>query len=220
MTENTGTVEIVSVSYDDLPNEVKETIEKAVNQRTKVSALIELNQFTKAEMSILLGITTQSISSQMSYLRIANKFIKYDENRVYSFCSEEEFNSWTASRVVSTKSKRPTKSPVEQANVLAKSIKRQTTQKANLEAKLEAFDASENTQETTDFVDEAEAKITLLEIGIRRAEAKLEVIKTTIDVAPEHNDEDDGYEDDEDDGYEDGDNEDDVGTGDNDGDLL
>jgi len=183
-------IEVTNVTlpvYADLPADVREEIENAVNQRSKVEALIRCNMFTKVEMSSLLGITTQSISSQMSYLRLSGVFIKYDENRVYSLCTEEEYKEWAESRETSAKGKGSTKSPVEQANGLAKSIQRQTTQKMKLDARVPElqglYEADTDNQFHADNFSEAAAKIVLLEIGIRRAEIKLAALNASIEAS-------------------------------------
>ena len=181
-------VEAATVNYDDLASEVREKIENAPNQRTKVEALIECGSFTKADMSTLLGLSIQSISTQMSYLRLGKKYTIYDESRVYSFCSEEEYAEWHAARKTKSKSKASTKSPKDQASALAKTMKRQNTQLTNLTAKApevrEAANVDPENQITRDNAAEIDAKITILEISLRRGAAKMETLQALIDSEP------------------------------------
>lgn len=174
-----------------LSDETKAKIEAATNQRTKVAALIECGEYTKVQMADTLGISVPSIGTQMTYLRIAGMFMTYNDDRVYNFCSEEDFKHWDSSRKANTKAKAEPKTVEEQYNTLVKSLKRLNTQFENTSAKLPNLKAiAEDDQASSEDVEnfnEAEAKSTILVVAIRRAERRLKILtdSTTFDCATE-----------------------------------
>lgn len=175
MSEENGNTEVT------LSDETKAKIDNAPNQRTKVAALIECGEYTKVQISDILEISVPSIGTQMTYLRIAGKFITYNEERVYSFCSEEDYNEWDSSRKVNTKAKAEPKTPEEQYINAVKSLKRHWTQHENLSAKILSLEKAVNSDHTNnEFVEdfeEAEAKLVIIIIAIQRLQRKLTTLR-------------------------------------------
>ncbi len=144
-----------------------------VNRREQVKELIEAGQWTKAGIAEQLGVKTSSVSSQMTYLRWMGFFIIADEEKVLHFCTEVE----AAAHQEKLSAKRKTKStttrtPLEQAEAIAKTIK---SQKAALKKWTEKvtlikadLDSAPDDDDLTDLRDEAEANITLLGIKLKR----------------------------------------------------
>jgi hypothetical protein len=150
--------------------------EKTMNRREQVAELIKEGTYTKAEIAEMLEVTTASVSSQMTYLRWMGNFIKYDENKVLSFCTEDEYNSWKEELEANRKTKTSARTPEEQAEAVYNAIQRQEVQLANWRKKLtqivDDLQADPDDAQLDEFKREAEANITLLEIKISRNETK------------------------------------------------
>ena len=162
-----------------------------VNRREQVSALITAGIHTKAEISEKIGVSAASVSSQMTYLRWMKNFIKYDENKILSFCTEEEYNDWQAAMEANRKTKSTAaRTPVEQAAAVAQAIERQEKQLENWGKKLEqivaALVAEPEDAELQELELEANANIVLLKIKIKRNQVKaLELPAVPDEEAPD-----------------------------------
>jgi len=151
---------------------------KTKNRREQVAELIEEGAHTKAEIAEALDISPASVSSQMTYLRWMGHFIKYDDNKVLSFCSEDEHAAWQAELAANRKGKTSARTPEEQAEATYNTIQRQETQLSNWQKKLAQIEADiqddPEDEQLDEFKREAEANITLLEIKLSRNRAKQE----------------------------------------------
>lgn len=154
-----------------------ETTDKKPNRREQVRELIEQGVYTKAQIAEMIGVSSASVSSQMTYLRWMGNHIRYDKEKILSFCTEEEYNNWQAELEANRKSKSTAaRTPEEQAKAVAKAIERQTKQLATWNKKLEQItadlQAEPDDEELLEYEAEANANITLLEIKIKRNNAK------------------------------------------------
>lgn len=170
------------------------------NRREQVKEMIKRGNMTKAAIAEEIGVSAASVSSQMTYLRWMGKFIKYDENKILTFCTEEEYNAWQEELAANRKSKAAsTRTPEEQAEATHKAIKRQETQLANWRKKMEAItkdlQADPEDDELLELEEEAEANITLLKIKIKRNEAKAEELPDYVEEAEEDADDADDTDD-------------------------
>lgn len=150
--------------------------EKTKNRREQVAELIKEGTHTKAEIAEMLDVSAASVSSQMTYLRWMGNYIKYDENKVLTFCTEDEYNDWQEELAKNRKTKTAARTPEEQAEAIYKAIERQESQLATWRKKLDQINADiaddpEDVQ-LDEFKREAEANITLLEIKISRNRVK------------------------------------------------
>jgi len=149
---------------------------KTMNRREQVAELIKEGTHTKAEIAEALDISAASVSSQMTYLRWMGNFIKYDENKILTFCTEDEYNDWQEELAKNRKTKTSARTPEEQAEAVYKTIERQESQLANWQKKLTQINADiaddPNDEQLDEFRREAEANITLLEIKISRNRVK------------------------------------------------
>ena len=146
--------------------------EEKVSKREQVRLAIEEGKYTKKEIATNLEMSTGSVSSQMTYLRWMGNFIKWDDDKILSFCTEEEFNAWKAEQSKGSGTKASAKlTPDEQAVKLAKTIATQGKSLTAWEKKLEGADevlADSDTEENQDYVDECKANITLIKIKLKR----------------------------------------------------
>ncbi len=151
--------------------------DKKVTKRELVKAEIEAGGKTKIEIAEALEMSVASVSSQMTYLRWMGLFIKYDEEKVLSFVTEEEFDAWQAELKANRKTTSVSnKTPEEQASAVAKTLKNQNAALARWDKKLDdanlMLDEDEDDEEAIEFKAESEANIVLLKIKIRRNETK------------------------------------------------
>lgn len=163
-----------------------------INRREQVRELIQKGTMTKQEIAEEIDVSSASVSSQMTYLRWMGNFIKYDSDKILSFCTEEEYNEWQEELAANRKTKSAsTRTPEEQAEATHKAIKRQNVQLGNWGKKLEAITRDLQTEpeddELLELELEANANITLLKIKIRRNEAKAEQLPEYVEAT-----EDDG----------------------------
>jgi predicted transcriptional regulator len=152
--------------------------EKTMNRREQVAELIKEGTHTKAEIAEMLDVSPASVSSQMTYLRWMGNFIKYDENKVLTFCTEDEYNDWQEELAANRKTKTSARTPEEQAEATYKAIERQETQLSTWQKKLAQIESDiaddPDDAQLDEFKREAEANITLLEIKISRNKVKQE----------------------------------------------
>ncbi len=151
--------------------------EKKMGKRDQVKAAIESGGKTKIEIAEALGMSVASVSSQMTYLRWMGMFIIYDENKILSAVTEEEFEAWQEELKANRKTKAVSnKTPEEQAVALQKTIKTQNGTLVKWEKKLDntvkALIDDPEDDELLECQDEASANITLLKIKIRRNEVR------------------------------------------------
>lgn len=158
-----------------------------VGKRDLVKAEIKKGTQTKIQIAESLEMSPASVASQMTYLRWMGKFIKYDADKVLSFCTEEEYDAWQDELKANRKTKAvSTKTPQEQANALAKTIKTQNGtmakwQKKVNDAELALVDEPEDA-ELLECVEEGEANVTLLKIKIRRNEERASELPEPAEV--------------------------------------
>lgn len=176
-------------------------------RQDQVKELIEKGGYTKKAIAEELGVPVNSVSSQLTYLRWKGKCIMTNpETKVLSFVSEEELAAHEASIAAARQAKAnaaTSKTPQERANALATTIKRQETQFAAANTKIEQIEkdlADEpNDAELLELLDEAKANATLLRIKIKRNKAlaetlpvpepMAETVTTPVEPAePENND--------------------------------
>lgn len=163
-----------------------------ISKREQVKALIDEGGYTKKEIAEKLEMSESSVSSQMTYLRWQGNFITYDEDKVLSLVSEEEFNEWDEARKANRKSgPTSTKTPEEQAVAVAKTIKTQEKQLANWEKKAAdikaALEDEPDNEELEELSQEADANIVLLGIKLKRNKAKAAALPEPVE--PEVEDE-------------------------------
>lgn len=161
-----------------------------VNRREQVRELINAAIYTKAQISDMIEVSSASVSSQMTYLRWMGNFIRYDADKILSFCTEEEYNAWQAELEANRKTKSTAaRSPEEQAVAVAKAIDRQEKQLVTWEKKLEQItadlQAEPDDDELLELEAEANANITLLKIKVKRNYAKAEELPDVPDEDPE-----------------------------------
>jgi len=148
-----------------------------VNRREQVKELIETGEYTKAEIAAKLEVKDASVSSQMTYLRWMGHFIVADENKKLRFCTEDEYNAQQEVVLANRKAKASTsaKTPQEQADALAKTLKTQRAAYAKAQAKVDQVNADiaedPDDEELVELKEEADANATLLRIKIKRNEA-------------------------------------------------
>ena len=180
--------------------------EDKVKRRDQVKELIALGSMTKAEIADKLEVSVACVSSQMTYLRWMGNFIKYDEDKVLSFVTEEVYEEWQKELKANRKGKATsTRTPEEQAVAIAKTITSQETSMAKWNKKLEQVEADlekePDDEELEDLKDEAEANITLLRIKLKRNKAKAEdlpgVAEEVAEEVVEESDDADEVEDEE-----------------------
>lgn len=165
--------------------------EQKENRRDQVKALIAEGKYTKAEIAKKLEVNASSVSSQMTYLRWMGNFIVSDENKILSFCDEETYNAKAAAAEANRKLKSTTstKTPQEQANALAKTLKRQNADLAKAEAKVAQIDKDlidqPDDEELIELEAEAKATLTLLKIKIKRNTAKAAELPEAEEVVEE-----------------------------------
>jgi hypothetical protein len=160
-----------------------------LNRREQVSDLITAGVHTKAEISEIIGVSSASVSSQMTYLRWMKNFIMYDENKILSFCTEEEYNKWQASLEANRKTKSTAaRTPEEQAKATAQAIERQEKQLENWDKKLvqitSDLQGEPNDEELLELEAEANANIVLLKIKIKRNAVKAAELPDVPEEAP------------------------------------
>lgn len=167
-----------------------------VNRRDQVKELIEKGTMTKQQIAAAIDVSPASVSSQMTYLRWMGHFIKYDDNKILSFCTEDEYNAWqedlTAKRKTTSANAR---TPEEQAKATHTTIKRQESQLTNWQTKKEAIekDLAEEPEdeELLELLAEADANIVLLTIKLKRNKAKAEELPEYIPEEESSDDDDD-----------------------------
>ncbi len=160
--------------------------EKKVTKRDQVKEAIITGEFTKAQIAENLEMSLGSVSSQMTYLRWMGMFIKWDENKVLSMCTSDEFDAWEAENKANRKSPAASKlTPEEQSVRTAKTLGNQAKSLVTWEKKLEGaieINDDDATEENQDYVDECEANIVLLKIKIKRNEAKAADLPEPVEV--------------------------------------
>ena len=150
-------------------------------RQDQVKDLIAKGGYTKKAIADELGIPVNSVSSQLTYLRWKGNNIMTDpDTKVLSFVTEEELKAHEdavkAARAAKASSA-TSKSPQERANALAVTIKRQETQLAGFNKKVEAIekDMADDIEagkpedpELAELLEEAKANATLMRIKIKR----------------------------------------------------
>jgi hypothetical protein len=162
-----------------------------INRRQQVIDAITTGEMTKKEIAEQIGVKESGISSQMTYLRWMGYFIIFDDDKKLSFTDEAGFADWEADKKANRKTKSTsTKTPAEQHATLTKTIANQEKAMAKFVDKQTLLADEEDADEDT--VNEVDANITLLDIKIRRNEAKLDNIDLSDepDAEPEPDDED------------------------------
>ncbi len=166
-----------------------------VGLREQVKDMINSGEYTKNEIAEHLKSSAGSVSSQMTYLRWMGHFIKWDENKKLSFCSAEEYDAWQVELGAARKTKAVSaRTPEEQAVTLQKTINAQSKAVSSWEKKLrDAMDVlakDEEDEDLQDFVAEAKANITILELKLKRNKIRAaelpEVLVTEDDVEGEN----------------------------------
>lgn len=149
------------------------------SKRDQVLEMLREGGYTREEIADALDMTVASVSSQFTYLRWMGNFIIYDEDKVIHLVNQEEYDKWLEEKAANRKTKSSTsaKTPQEQADALDKTIKNQTKQLENWQAKKTKIDndleAMPDDDELQEMQAEAAANITLLQIKIKRNNAKL-----------------------------------------------
>lgn len=166
-----------------------------LDRRGQVKSLLEEATHTKAEIADKIGVSQASVSSQMTYLRWMGNFIKYDADKILSFCTEDEYAEWQAELQANRKTKSTAaRTPEEQAKAVAQAIERQEKQLENWDKKLVQItadlQAEPDDDELLELEAEATANIVLLKLKIKRNAVK-------ADELPEVPDEDEVDEDSE-----------------------
>ena len=175
-------------------------------RQDQVKELIEKGGFTKKLIAETLNIPVNSVSSQLTYLRWKGNNIMTDpETKVLSFVSEEELAAHEEAVKAARAAKASTasaKTPQERANALAVTIKRQETQLAGFNKKVEAIEKDlvdePKDDELLELLDEAKANATLMRIKVKRNKALAESLPEPVAVAEPATDET-GSDDDDDD---------------------
>ena len=154
---------------------VEETPKKRgkLDRRGQVKGMIDEACHTKAEIADKIGVSQASVSSQMTYLRWMGNFIKYDADKILSFCTEDEYAEWQAELQANRKTKSTAaRTPEEQAKAVAQAIERQEKQLENWGKKLaqitDDLQAEPDDDELLELEAEANANIVLLKIKIKR----------------------------------------------------
>lgn len=176
--------ETSEVEVQDYDNGTKK--KGKLDRRGQVKSLIEEATHTKAEIADKIGVSQASVSSQMTYLRWMGNFIKYDEDKILSFCTEEEYEAWQAELQAKRKTKSTAaRTPEEQAKAVAQAIERQEKQLENWEKKLVQItadlQAEPEDEELLELEAEASANITLLKLKIKRNAVKAEELPEVPD---------------------------------------
>ena len=174
------------------------TEEIAVPKREQVKALLDGTK-TREEIAAQLGMSTASVSSQLTYLRWMGNFVIYDEDKKLSLVTEAEYNDWTAAKAAKAGTKKAstgtTKTPAEQYAALTKQIGNEKKQLASWEAKqAQLVKDLINDPSDEEFVEmkvEADAMVALLGVKLARANRKL----ATLPEPEEEVSEDDGADD-------------------------
>ncbi len=167
-------------------------VDEKVSKRDQVKNAIAECTFTKKQIAENLGMSIGSVSSQMTYLRWMGNFIMWNDDKIMTFCTEEEFDAWKAaqSKKSGTTAAVSKLTPDEQAVKLAKTIATQGKSLENWEKKLvdaeevlESEDNEENQEENQDYVDECNANIVLVKIKIKRNIAKADALPDAEEAA-------------------------------------
>jgi predicted ArsR family transcriptional regulator len=153
------------------------TDEKALPKRDQVLELLKEGTYTREEMATKLGMSVASVNSQFTYLRWMGKFIKYDEAKKLSLCTEAEFEAWEATKKSATKaSTAKPKTPTEAYAAMKKALEADTKNRdawvTKFGAAKTAFDANSTSEDARDTMDEAAAMVTLLSLKVKRGQIK------------------------------------------------
>ena len=159
--------------------------EKALPKRDQVLELLKDGNYTREEMATKLSMSVASVNSQFTYLRWMGNFIRYDENKKLSICTEAEFNEWEASKKTATKaSTAKPKSPVEvyeaMKKTLATDIKNRDAWIAKAAAANKAAAGNEDDEDLMDAIDEAEAMVVLLALKVKRGQIKFDATPVPV----------------------------------------
>ena len=160
---------------------VAETKVQELSKQEQVKNLIMKGGYTRETIAKELGMSVASVSSQFTYLRWRGNFIIFDDAKVLSLVTEEEFNAWKAAKDAKAGTKKTaaasTKTPAEQYKALAKQIGTEKKQLEAWKAKLTTIEkdlaAMPNDVELLEMQAEAGAMIVLLGIKVNRNERKL-----------------------------------------------
>jgi sugar-specific transcriptional regulator TrmB len=162
-----------------------------VDRRGPVKELLLTGEFTKVEIAEKLGIPADSVSSQMTYLKwMGFPTVTEEGTKKLKIVSLEEYATWEAAKIANRKAKAPTskRSPQEQANALAKTVKSQAAQLAKAEVRKAQVDTelADNADDDVlqDISAELGATISLLTIKLKRNNAALAELPEPQD-APE-----------------------------------
>ena len=155
------------------------TDEKALPKRDQVLELLKLGTYTREEMATKLGMSVASVNSQFTYLRWMKNFIKYDEDKKLSLCTEEEYDAWEASKKSAVKkstakAKTPQEAYVAMKKALDADIKNRNAWVTKFEAAKVALAEDENDETLQDINAEAAAMVTLLSLKVKRGQKKFD----------------------------------------------
>lgn len=156
------------------------TEETVLPKREQVKALLN-GTMTREEIATQLGMSTASVSSQLTYLRWMGNFVIYDDDKKLSLATESEYNDWTAAKAAKAGTKKAsagsTKTPAEQYAALTKQIGTEKKQITTWEAKqaqlIKDLANDPNDAEFIEMKAEADAMLVLLNIKLNRNERKL-----------------------------------------------
>jgi len=147
---------------------------KAPNRRDQVKGFIATGNYTKQEIADELSVNVHTVSSQLTYLSWMGFFVLADEDKKLRFVSKEEKEAAQAAAMVNRKAKTSAskRTPQEQANALAKTIKAQEKAQAKWMAKSAQVAAelleSPDDEELQDIADEINANLTITIIKLKR----------------------------------------------------
>lgn len=163
--------------------------EKTVPKRDQVLELLKEGGYTREEMATKLNMSVASVNSQFTYLRWMKNFIKYDENKKLSLCTEEEYNEWEASKKATAKKstakvKTPAEAYVAMKKVLDTDTKNRDAWITKFEAAKAAVAADPNNEDLVDANAEASAMVILLSLKVKRAQAKFDATPVPEPEAP------------------------------------
>lgn len=163
-----------------------------VDRRGPVKELLLTGNYTKVEIAEKLGVPTDSVSSQMTYLKwMGFPTITEEGTKKLKIVSLEEYAIWEAAKIANRKAKAPTskRSPQEQANALGKTVKSQAAQLTKAVTRKAQVDAEliDNADDDVlqDISAELGATITLLTIKLKRNNAALAELPEPQEVVEE-----------------------------------
>ena len=146
------------------------------NKREQVKECIELGTMTKADMVEKLGMSSGSVSTQMTYLRWMGHFILPEpETKILKFTDKETYEAHVADKKANAKTpKGAARTPAERAVAVAKTITNQEASKVKWDAKI-----VECEEILTELPDDADAELNLKEAIASVALAEVKIARNT-----------------------------------------